>query len=370
MVDLVSLASAVVGAFNGTVSLGGMNLSGLEVPEKLNWGGQQRTVQHKLPGGARIIDLMGADDADIKWSGYFQGPLANSRARSIDAMRAAGRPVPLSWPGFTRTVIVSDFTCSSERGGWLLPYSVTCVVVPTPPRPGPTSLLGQLAGGVVNSLGLSSTIASIQQTMGPILQTAQTALGYVSQVLPIAGVLSGGSAVFGQVAGALGMAQQSITLGMGLTSASIDGIAAGSSITGTPLGTMSTTDAISNLQTASTNTGALATFTNMGATTDQSAAALASGAPASASDVAFISSLNQSTDPLPSTASQAALTAQINNVANSTGAPVPQTPDAFAEAAAGVQPTTPAALSQQQQDIQASKQAALTASINRVAAAQ
>jgi hypothetical protein len=257
--NLVSLVSAVSGLFAGTVSLGGIDLAGMEVPEKLAWGGAQRATIHKLPGGGRVIDLMGQDDADIKWSGYFQGPQANSRARSIDAMRIAGAPVTLSWPGFTRQVIVSEFSCSSERGGYLLPYSVCCTVIPTVPVPGQPSLLGQIA----NDIGAAVGVPNLMQTITPVLAQAQSALAAVQKVMPIAGVLTGGSSAFVAVSGALATAQGSIGISLNTAQNAMGGIIAGATATGTPLGTLSPVAAVQNLGTALANATGIAGLLTM-----------------------------------------------------------------------------------------------------------
>lgn len=270
MANLFSVVSAVAQLFAGTVSLGGIDLAGLEIPEKLNWGGQQRTVQHKLPGGARIIDLMGADDADIKWSGYFQGPLSSIRARSIDAMRIAGVPVPLTWPGFTRLVIVSDFVCSQERGGYLLPYSVTCTVIPTPPGPATPSLLGQIASDIGDAIGLPDLL----QTITPVMATAQSALETVQAVLPVAGVLTGGSPAFAQVAGSLNAAQGVIGAGLASTQSDMGGLLSASAGTGTPLGTLSPVAAVQSLGTALTGATSMAGLLGMSGPTNRAASNL------------------------------------------------------------------------------------------------
>ena len=44
-----------------------------EVPARINFGGRQRVVVHALPGGARVIDVLGRDDAQISFAGIFSG---------------------------------------------------------------------------------------------------------------------------------------------------------------------------------------------------------------------------------------------------------------------------------------------------------
>ena len=257
--NLVSLASTVAALFNGTVTVGGLSLSGLEVPEKLAWGGEQRMTVHKLPGGARVFDLLGQDDSDISWSGYFQGTFANYRARAFDALRIAGTPVPLSWPGFTRTVIITKFTCSSERNGFLLPYSITCSIVPTPQVPGGPNLLGQITNDIGSAIGVPNLVA----TVTPYLQSAQTALQQVQRVMPIVGVLTSGSPAFVAVTSALGTAQGVIGVGMAAATAAMLPTVNAAAATRTLLGTTSPAAAVSTLGNALTQAASMAGLSQM-----------------------------------------------------------------------------------------------------------
>ena len=67
-----------------SVILGPVLLRDFEVPERISFGGRQAIVVHRLPGGARVIDAMGRDDAEIAFSGIFSGPDATRRARTLD----------------------------------------------------------------------------------------------------------------------------------------------------------------------------------------------------------------------------------------------------------------------------------------------
>ena len=92
------------------------------------FGGGQQIAEHKLPGGKRIIDVMGRDDAPIEWSGLFTGPEATDRAKVLDGYRIAGKPLTLSWWEFNYTVVVTQFTATFER--WYhVPYRIVCEVV-------------------------------------------------------------------------------------------------------------------------------------------------------------------------------------------------------------------------------------------------
>jgi hypothetical protein len=113
---------------SGTVWLGPLALRGFEVPDGILWGGRQRLAVHRLPGGARVIDAMGRDDAAISWSGAFSGPDAGPRARLADLLRAEGGAWPLAWDGFFFTVVVSAFRAEYAAANWI-PYRIACTVL-------------------------------------------------------------------------------------------------------------------------------------------------------------------------------------------------------------------------------------------------
>src|SRR5689334_14980148 len=62
--------------------IGPVLLEAFELPARVGWGGRQRMAVHRLPGGRRVIDAMGRDDADIAWTGVFTGSDAVARARA------------------------------------------------------------------------------------------------------------------------------------------------------------------------------------------------------------------------------------------------------------------------------------------------
>ena len=56
-----------------TLLLGPVAFQDFEVPCGVNFGGRQRLALHRLPGGSRVIDALGRDDAQISFSGIFSG---------------------------------------------------------------------------------------------------------------------------------------------------------------------------------------------------------------------------------------------------------------------------------------------------------
>lgn len=113
---------------SGAVVLGEVTLEGFEVPESITIGGQQQMTVHKLPGGTRVIDAMGRDDAPLEWSGTLLGWNAVNRALQLDEMRVAGAPLALMFGPYYYTVVIESFRGSYQRDS-LIPYSISCVVL-------------------------------------------------------------------------------------------------------------------------------------------------------------------------------------------------------------------------------------------------
>lgn len=108
--------------------LGPVAFEAFEVPAKIGFGGRQRIVVHTLPGGARVLDAMGRDDAPITWTGVFSGPGAMLRARLLDTLRSEGAAWTLAWDAFSFSVVVAEFQAQYERSNWI-PYRISCTVL-------------------------------------------------------------------------------------------------------------------------------------------------------------------------------------------------------------------------------------------------
>jgi hypothetical protein len=110
------------------VKIGDVELSNLEIPATINFGGKQKIGKHQLPGGARILDAMTQDDDDITWEGMFTGPDAFARARQLDGYRKTGEQVTLSYHTLSYTAIVAEFVGNFERY-YQVPYRIVLMVV-------------------------------------------------------------------------------------------------------------------------------------------------------------------------------------------------------------------------------------------------
>lgn len=149
--------------------LGPILFQGFELPESIAWGGAQSLAIHRLPGGARVIDAMGRDDADITWSGIFAGPDATLRARALDLMRADGSVWPLTWDTFFYSAIVGRLHIDHRRPNWL-PYRISCTIL----RDEAANILMapiSLATRIAQDLAQASALAPATPLTGSVLSS-------------------------------------------------------------------------------------------------------------------------------------------------------------------------------------------------------
>lgn len=114
------------------LTLGGVQFVGYSPPDRMMAGGKQAMVVHKLPGGSRVIDTLGPDEDDITWNGHFFGNDAEANALALDAMRAAGQVVSLTYAGQFRSVIINHFRYYYRRRPVWIEYEITCTVSVNP----------------------------------------------------------------------------------------------------------------------------------------------------------------------------------------------------------------------------------------------
>ncbi len=180
--------------FDIALLLGPVAFRDFEIPSRINFGGAQRLAIHKLAGGARVIDSLGRDDADITFSGTFSGSDATLRARLLDELRSSGLTLPLTWDVFFYTVVIGKFQADYQNSGWI-PYHVTCTVL----RDEASALIETAVSLAANALSDIGTALSLAAPGGIDLTPAQTALSapgatvrdtgaYVSAQTAVAGV--------------------------------------------------------------------------------------------------------------------------------------------------------------------------------------
>jgi hypothetical protein len=114
------------------LNLGGVTFTAYSTPDVMGAGGKQIMIVHKLPGGSRVIDTLGPDENQISWRGHMFDDFAYARCLQLDAMRAAGAVLPLTWGGQFRSVIIADFAYRVRRLPVWVEYSIDCTVVTNP----------------------------------------------------------------------------------------------------------------------------------------------------------------------------------------------------------------------------------------------
>ena len=193
---------------SGTLWLGPLALQGFELPEGITWGGRQHLAVHHLPGGARVIDALGRDDAPITWRGVFAGEDAATRARLVDLVRADGSVWPLSWAGFFYSVVVSVFQADFARPNWI-PYRIACTVLRDEAEAVVAAGLGLTAdalGDLAAAAGFGAVdLAGPLAALGDPAATRFGTASYGVATLALegaAGAIDGGLAVAGAALGA------------------------------------------------------------------------------------------------------------------------------------------------------------------------
>lgn len=135
--------------------LGPVAFQGLEVPEHVTVGGRQRLIVHRMPGGGRVVDALGPDDAELVWSGTLSGPGAAERFRLLDTLRRAGEPLPLAWDAFAYVVVISNLEADTASPWWI-PYRIACAVLEDSTA---LPLAANLAAAALDDLSLAAGYA-------------------------------------------------------------------------------------------------------------------------------------------------------------------------------------------------------------------
>jgi hypothetical protein len=132
--------------------LGGIAFTGFSTPDRMMFGGRQAMVVHKLPGGSRVIDTLGPDDAAIAWHGQLFDDTGLAMAIALDGMRSSGAVQSLSFAGLSRSVIIDEFLPRIARLPIWIEYSIICTVVKNSSQGGLLPATGQLDSLITSDL--------------------------------------------------------------------------------------------------------------------------------------------------------------------------------------------------------------------------
>jgi hypothetical protein len=163
------------------ITLGTFVFRNLEIPQFINFGGQQMIAQHDLIGGNRVIDSLGKSDTDISWSGLITGNDSLTRAQQLNQMRVLGRALQFSWFNLTYTVIILNIILKTERF-YQIAFDISLKVLVDGTNPNST----------INTTGFNEAITSDMQTLqnlannsgDPNVITAITNLATAVQAVP------------------------------------------------------------------------------------------------------------------------------------------------------------------------------------------
>lgn len=182
------------------VVIGGMVLTGLEVPDELVFGGRQELVVHRLLGGGRVVDAVGNDPERLTLKGRFVGPEAQARAMALARMREAGAPVSFAAAGISCTVWIAQFRFAYQAKGAVCSYSLVLERATAPMAAGAEGAQagGQVGDDVRAGLSMIGTASSAAYVVAGQVGTI------AGQVTPLAVMLGGGGAV-ARVTNALGV---------------------------------------------------------------------------------------------------------------------------------------------------------------------
>ena len=104
--------------------LGGIVFDDWSTPDRMPFGGAHAMAVHKLPGGSRVVDTLGPDEADIRFTGLMYDNNAIGVAETLDALRLNGTQVPLIFAGRFYLVIVARTKVDIRRFPQLIAYDV------------------------------------------------------------------------------------------------------------------------------------------------------------------------------------------------------------------------------------------------------
>ncbi len=181
------------------ITLGLVTLEAFEIPATIAFGGKQRLAVHDLPGGGRVIDVLGGTDTDITFSGIISGSGADTRAQLLDAMRITGTSLPLSWGEQYFIVIISEAEFDFRKPWWI-PYRLRCVVQ--------SNLVYTAASTAISA---AATITASLASAAGLLSTTQPTLSAAQTALTQPGATTYGTTAYGQSVNTLTAAQSAMS---------------------------------------------------------------------------------------------------------------------------------------------------------------
>jgi hypothetical protein len=187
----ITSLQSLLGLSDSGLTLGPVTLTNFELPSQIVVPYAQAWVIHKLIGGARVFDDMGADPGSITWSGLLLGNYAPSRAKTLAALCTAAQPITLSWGNFSFQVVIDKFTPTIGYAN--IPYQIECHVVPPNPPPATATTAASTQTSITQELGnglnaVSNAVTTVSNFASATAGTVQQALGTVSSLAGAVGI--------------------------------------------------------------------------------------------------------------------------------------------------------------------------------------
>ena len=123
-IDIWSMLDKSAPPSKSVLTLGRVEFRTDELPESINFGGEQSLAIRKFPGGSMDIQAMGSFDDQITWSGTFMFQDAKERLQTVGMMRISAEPVDFVCSFIRRTVVVAKFTYDYVND-YYIPYQIT-----------------------------------------------------------------------------------------------------------------------------------------------------------------------------------------------------------------------------------------------------
>ena len=175
--------------------LGDLRFNRYEVPEHIQFGGDQALAVHELVGGKRIVDAMGRQDKTLEWSGQFIGENANDRARFLNNLRIAGKPLDLIWGEYAYRVLIKSAMLDYKRA-YEIPYTISCCVIEDatiPVTSAPSAGIdytisddmnsANSLGGLIGDGPLSTALTTLNTAISAVSTFANAAQSTINSVL-------------------------------------------------------------------------------------------------------------------------------------------------------------------------------------------
>lgn len=197
--------------------VGDVEFTGLEVPESVSIGAKQQLVVHKLVGGKRVVDVLGLDYKNIRWSGWMTGATAGDRVTEIETLRDAGLPLNFNMDGYHFSVMIEDFEARFEHV-YRRYYSIDLLIVSRLDAPITANALagtldalinsdvGESLGlaGIINSDAVTSSINAVKDAVSQVQGFANATIDTVQTVIrPLVAAQAVVQSVISQVAGSI-----------------------------------------------------------------------------------------------------------------------------------------------------------------------